>query len=378
MLLRLMPRPLANLALLAALSGAVSPGAVVAQQRILPFGDSITECTTGWASYRYFLWKQLGVIRACSDFVGNRHGVAGGAPLFQDFDQDHSGFSSCSATWIDVMIQLRMLRVPAADVALIHLGTNDILLPLFAGIQPNLDVAREAVADIIRALREENPAVKIAIAQILPIGPMASAPMANLFVPIWNQVQLPRLLALSSRTSPIALVDMNTGFDPSVHFRDSVHPNDLGNHMMAKRWALALEDLHWLQGGVPCISHLAPACGQPGVGPATMTAASPAVPTPGGSLVFRLSTLPGTTVAGALALGLTEATPTVDWGGCPVYATPDVVMLVLRSPGALEMDFTLSLPAWVPPGLVLYAQGLTWGDGVSDDSASNGLQLFVY
>lgn len=368
-----MPQPFASFVLLAALTGAA-----VAQQRILPLGDSITESSAGYASYRYFLWKQLGELRACSDFVGNRAGVAAGAPLHQDFDQDHSGFSGWSAGWMEAMIAARLLRIPRADVALVHLGTNDILWPLLAGGQPDLDLAREAMAGIVRALRAENPAVKIAIARILPIDPMAPAPLAHLFVPIWNQVHLPQLQALSTPVSPIELVDMNTGFDPRIHFRDSVHPNDLGNEMIAKRWALALEGFGWLLGGTPCVSHLAPACAQPGVGAATMTALPSGQPTPGGTFVLRVTTLPGTTVAGAISLGLSEATPALDWGGCPLYAFPDVVLLALRSPGALEMDFAVSIPSWVPPGMVLYAQGLTWGDGASDDTASNGLQLFVY
>ena len=59
--------------------------------RIMPLGDSITEGTSGDATWRYWLQKSVEAEGCVVDYVGSRRGVLHGKPRFSDFDPDHEG-----------------------------------------------------------------------------------------------------------------------------------------------------------------------------------------------------------------------------------------------------------------------------------------------
>lgn len=349
---------------------------VVAQQRILPLGDSITESITGYAGYRYYLWKEIDNGGFCADFVGIRTGVAGGSPLHPDFDQQHDGFSGASAVGVALASRLVPSCVPAADIALIHLGTNDILLPLLAGRQPTLDAALAAMVQIVGVLRARNPAVKIAVAQVMPIDPAAPvATTAHLWVPIWNQRYLPQLLALSTAASPLVLVDQNSMFRTPWHLRDSVHPNDRGERLLARNWLGALVRQGWLVPGAPCVATLGPGCLDPTIHgvPPTLDLAGGA-PSPGASLVMRLRGAPSNALAAAVVLGATIVP--CGLGACSLYPSMDVLLWprVVMTNGR-DGTFDLAFPSRAPAGCHFYAQGVTFGVAAGDVATSNGLQF---
>jgi len=75
-----------------ALVEALEPRQFLSTTRIMPLGDSITESFAPYDSYRYYLWTSLqnSGFRDI-DFVGSQHGVLGGEPANENFDQDHEG-----------------------------------------------------------------------------------------------------------------------------------------------------------------------------------------------------------------------------------------------------------------------------------------------
>ena len=202
--------------------------------RIMPFGDSITEGDGGHVSYRYWLYKRLTADGRLINMVGSRNGVFRGTPLYTDFDMDHEGHWG----WTTGELAARAAEWAAAnppDFALLHVGTNDALRGL------NLDESAANVATIVGALRQANPAVKIALAQVIDT---ASRP-AN--IRTWN-ARIPALAAsLSTAASPVVVVDQFTGFDPLTETYDGIHPNEAGEKKLADKFHSALTSLGFSQ-----------------------------------------------------------------------------------------------------------------------------------
>ena len=104
------------------------------------------------------------------DFVGSRkkHNNDKSVPDSYQFDPDHEGHWGKDSAWIaDNMPRLLERNVP--DVAVIHLGAEDIVAShaardaLTDGIVRNID-------RVIKALRSRNEKVKIVIAETLPVS----------------------------------------------------------------------------------------------------------------------------------------------------------------------------------------------------------------
>lgn len=370
-----MRRALATFLLLFATFGV----ALSAQQRIVPLGDSITESSAGRAGYRFFLWKRFDQAKVCVDFVGSRHGVAAGLPLFDDFDQDHSGFSGYPAVWVEQLMRLAPTSVPVADIALVHLGTNDIVRPLLLGLPPDLQRAAKSLEHIVEQLRQRNPAVKIAIAKILPIEPnVSAAPTAYTYVPIWNEQYLPRLQQLSTAASPIVLVDMNTGVKPSVHLADEVHPNELGAQLMADRWFAALAANGWLPAPSRCVGTLSPGCSTgPRVKVPQLAVHNPAV---GGRMDLIVKGLPDEADAVAIVIGASESAPPFSWTGCPLHPSLDVILYAWFPTRQFVSDLTFAtnVPNVTPPGFEIYVQAMVSTLRPGAGAVSNGLQVVLF
>lgn len=351
-------------------------GRATSQQRILPLGDSITESTAGFPSYRWYLWRSIDGADRCADFVGPNFGVAVGAPKYDDFDQDHAGFSGQRAVDIDLLMKTFPALVPVADIALIHLGSNDIILPLSATPPGtvNLPAAEIAMKSIIQRLRTLNPNIKIALAKIFPI------PAAPTHVATWNTVHIPALAALSTPASPIVVVDQNSGFVFPTHYRDNVHPNDFGEKLIASNWFAALQASGWLLAAVPCVATLSPGCGNPSgtVAASTLAQTSVGPPSPPTTFTVKLAGMPASTTQAALIIGMSESAAGVLWGGCHIHPSMDLVMFATISGPGATASFSLSIPVGTPPGLNLYFQAATDGSAANDETTSNGIQVTVF
>jgi lysophospholipase L1-like esterase len=194
--------------------------------RIMPLGDSITQGDFRRNSYRRPLWQRLHDEGFRVDFVGSlkRNYIAG--PPDKDFDRDHEGHWG----WTINQVLERLdgwVRAAAPDVALVHLGTND----LFRGDDAET-IARE-LAEVVAVLRSVNPRMAIFIAELIPARGLERAY-------ILVNAQIRALASLSTSESPVTIVDMFTGFDVDIHTYDGVHPNAAGESFIAERWFRAL------------------------------------------------------------------------------------------------------------------------------------------
>jgi lysophospholipase L1-like esterase len=194
--------------------------------RIMPLGDSITQGDFLRNSYRRPLWHRLKGEGFRVNFVGSqrRNHIAG--PPDGDFDRDHEGHWG----WTINQVLERLdgwARAANPDVALIHLGTND----LFQGDDPDT-IARE-LAEVVTVLRAANPRVAIFLAELIPARGSEAA-----YVPVNARIRA--LSSMGTSESPVTIVDMFSGFDVDAHTYDGVHPNAAGESLLAERWFSAL------------------------------------------------------------------------------------------------------------------------------------------
>jgi hypothetical protein len=209
----------------------------------MPLGNSISQGNMVQSSYRRALWMNIQNDAFPVNFVGSLHenfdeglSAYGPSPI-QDFDLDHEAHWGWTADQIAKALP-GWLSLNIPDVALIHVGTND----LWAG--QSVATTIYDMEDIISKLRVANPGVTILLAQLIPLPP--SNP-GYLFVDDLNSEIVTLASILDSPNSRIFVVDQNTGFDNGLHTYDGVHPNDAGEQLMADNWysdlAPVLQDL---------------------------------------------------------------------------------------------------------------------------------------
>jgi len=218
--------------------------------KILALGDSITHAEINRASYRYPLWKKLIDAEIEFDFVGSMNTqlstYSKGTPPQPDykgqtFDPDHEGHFAWQASDIAYGRNpnnntgsgslSQWLQTYDFDIALIHLGTNDVFYR-----QSNSRITGE-LKDVIKALRKDNPNAIILLATLIPTTKKEAYRQG---VESLNSVFPALVSEMNTRTSPVILVDHFTGFDVKTETYDGIHPNALGEEKMAQRWYEAI------------------------------------------------------------------------------------------------------------------------------------------
>lgn len=209
--------------------------------KILPLGDSITCASKYKLSYRYPLWKHLVDANKQVEFVGSQiHKGNGGRVSWETYkdlpftpaNEGHSGWRADQilnglengkekglSTWLSGY---------NPDIALIHLGTNDMYQ------KQTPESTRDEIEQIIAKLRGNNPEIKVLLARVVPMRTDAS-------ISRLNKLLAELALKLNLPNSPVASVDMYTGFNIETDMqKDKIHPNASGEEKMAKRWFDAL------------------------------------------------------------------------------------------------------------------------------------------
>jgi acyl-CoA thioesterase I len=202
--------------------------------RLLQLGDSITQGYGGQQSYRYPLWRKLVDAGARIDAVGSTSQAAAGSPSWPDykgqrFDLDHEGHSGWTADAVAGALP-SWLTGYTPDIALIHLGSNDLLHR-----NGDVDGALLGLSRAVAHLRTANPNVRLYVALIIPISSAWSA-VASAAVGDLNNRLSAWAASLTSQRSPLRLVDQYTGFNVDADTYDGVHPNSRGEEKMAQRW----------------------------------------------------------------------------------------------------------------------------------------------
>jgi lysophospholipase L1-like esterase len=196
--------------------------------RVMPLGDSITGSPGCW---RALLWQRLQQAGHTEvDFVGTLPAQGCGF----SYDGENEGHGGFLATNVADQNQLPgWLAATDPDVVIMHFGTNDV----WNNRSPATILA--AFTKLVGQMRASNPAMRILVAQILPMTPSNCAACAqrvidfNAAIPAWAA-------ATSTAASPVTVVDQWTGFNTATDTPDGVHPNDAGNVKIANRWYPAL------------------------------------------------------------------------------------------------------------------------------------------
>jgi lysophospholipase L1-like esterase len=223
---RLVSTVSAVLACVAASVALALPGSAVAAApvRIMPLGDSITGSPGCW---RALLWQQLQTSGYTNiDFVGTQAPQGCAVP----YDGDGEGHGGALVTAVADQNQLvGWLDATHPDVVLMHFGTNDVWS------NRSTDTILAAYSKLVDQMRASNPAMRILVAQIIPMNPSTCPECAqrvvalNAAIPGWAAGR-------TTAASPIVVVDQWTGFNTATDTGDGVHPNDSGNQKMAARW----------------------------------------------------------------------------------------------------------------------------------------------
>jgi lysophospholipase L1-like esterase len=219
---------------------------------IQPLGNSITQASYPLYSYRYNLWTKLLDDGFDFNFVGSMQNNKDGNPewplhMGQLFDQDHEGHSGWTINQINNGNSYEpeagklsdWLQLYTPDISLIHLGTNDVNQ---SGLNQNaINIIYNRFKSLINHLRFGNPNMVLLIAQIIP----RNDSIKNYWTNVLNDTIPSLKITKYSSTSPIIIVDQNTGFDKVADTYDGVHPNAAGEEKIAQRWRDAIIDYYW-------------------------------------------------------------------------------------------------------------------------------------
>ena len=210
-----------------------SPEAV----RIVCIGDSITQGgkrDRKEYTYRYPLFQMLTDADVPFDFIGTRdRGLHVDAkwPDYKDrtFDADHEGYYGAKTAKVRDKLKDNLKALPPADIALIHLGTND------QKSEDHRATILQPLKEIIALLRERNPEVTVLIGHLNFNGGAALK-----IRPIVEEIT-----ELSTDRSRVATVHHYEGWSerptaPDTDTFDWAHPNPQGQHKMAKKWFAAM------------------------------------------------------------------------------------------------------------------------------------------
>ncbi|GAB3529399.1 hypothetical protein GCM10027443_08640 [Pontibacter brevis] len=227
-----------------------------ARVKILSLGNSVTQGTTHHPGYRHRLWQKLIDAGIDAEFVGSHDVNYGGDPevknrvykgkSYTNRNEGHWGW------YTDEILRGRIgkgnlaqwLQTYTPDIALVHLGSNDMLRQCGAGKSVNKPCYQETIDElkkVIQQIRHKNPAVTILLAQLIPMQEEEAAHRIKEL-----NKRLPALVKeLNTPHSPVILVDQYTGFDPTrgADTWDGIHPNASGEEKMAQKWFDALKPL---------------------------------------------------------------------------------------------------------------------------------------
>ena len=219
--------------------------------RIVAIGDSITQSNLLHQSYRYKLWKKLVDKGVDFNLIGTQHSnanqdangtlPAGTTQVAQpdyknkSFDPDHEAYWGQKAGQVATRLLTTLPQLQAQgdvpDIALIHLGTNELLLGPGSTAQ-KAAAAIDGLENAIDALRAVNPQVTILLAKIIPFASdTGEVPQLNQLIDAVDDSK-------SQPGSPVIIVDQYSGFNSTVGADtfDGIHPNDSGEEKIAGKF----------------------------------------------------------------------------------------------------------------------------------------------
>ncbi len=210
--------------------------------RIMVVGDSISQGLEGDYTWRYRLKGHLSGAGVSTDFVGPWSGTnavpssktGGYRPGIAFSDSQHLsqwGWQMAQAKW-DIAANVRTY---APDYLLVELGFNDLGWGV-SGPSGTLDSLRELVTNA----RAAKPNVRILVANVVHRSALSNNAALPQKISDYNALLPGFVSSVSTGTSPVALVNLDTPFDHATDSYDGLHPNVRGEHVIAQAFANTL------------------------------------------------------------------------------------------------------------------------------------------
>jgi lysophospholipase L1-like esterase len=207
--------------------------------RIMAIGDSITQGGKKGVeeyTYRWPLFCMLKDAGVNFDFIGSRNKGLQADATWPDykgaaFDPDHEGYYGAKTAHVRDQLKINIPKLPPADFALIHLGTNDQSPETYA------ESIGKPLEDMIGLLREKNPKVVVLVGHLCFNGGAAVK-----IRPIVEDM----VKRLNTAQSPVITVAHYEGWkenpkDAAADTFDWAHPNPQGQRKMAEKWLAAMK-----------------------------------------------------------------------------------------------------------------------------------------
>ncbi len=233
--------------------------------KILIVGDSISNGVLGDYTWRYRLWQNLIASKARVQFVGHRTGteniyddpadlaIVSGQPLPADNYGDptdgyynrrvNPAFSGTGARRHDALWGWTYRQAKehiTQDVSayrpnylLIELGFNDVAYNSQAGALADAKI-------LINKARAVDPKVRVLVANVVHRTPTCGLSYLNPAISTYNTDLATAVPHWSTSKSPVRLVNISSGYKPATDTYDGLHPNGLGEYVIADAFSRAL------------------------------------------------------------------------------------------------------------------------------------------
>lgn len=181
-----------------------------------------------YESYRYELWKKLVDNNYNFDFVGRQKDYGTYEEyLGEEFDNDHEGAEGHESEDVLDNLEEILAAISSPDIVLLSIGGNDLL---DGGNLPSEPISN--IVEIVEKLQTHNSYVTIFLERISPANShtMTSSLTANLND--FNSQIISIANSLTTNTSKVIDLDMNTNFNES-YLADDVHYNEAGAKFIA-------------------------------------------------------------------------------------------------------------------------------------------------
>ena len=192
-----------------------------------------------YESYRYELWKNLVDNNYNFDFTGRQKDYGTYEEYSGlEFDIDHEGVGGYETEDVLENIEEILATISSPDIVLLSIGGNDLL---DGGNPPSEPISN--IVELVGILQTHNSNITIFLERIAPANneTMTSSLTTNLNE--FNSQIVSIANTLTSNTSKVIALDMNTNFNES-YLADDVHYNKAGAKFIADIYFDGIQSEH--------------------------------------------------------------------------------------------------------------------------------------
>ena len=181
-----------------------------------------------YESYRYELWKNLVDNNYNFDFVGRQKDYGTYEEyLGVEFDNDHEGAGGYESEDVLANIDEILATTASPDIVLLSIGGNDLL---DGGNPPSEPIAN--IVELVEKLQTHNSNITIFLEEIAPANNETMSSSLTVNLNEFNSQIISIANTLTTNTSKVIALDMNTNFNES-YLADDVHYNEAGAKFVA-------------------------------------------------------------------------------------------------------------------------------------------------